>query len=235
MQVTEHSGDTLKYLTLEPDDHNPETPYPMVILLHGFGSNMHDLASLCPSIDPRGYIYVCPNAPLPLEIGLGATGYAWLIPPEGSPEAFLSASDQMAAFYEEVLGRYQVHPGWAVLGGFSQGGVMTYRSGLTNPKRFRGLIALSAWIPDTDGLLAELPEQRDQHIFIAHGWADTMIPLTRAREARRFLESEGYVPHYREYQMGHQTSQEEVDDLAGWLRGVLPPSGPISPRVSKKQ
>ena len=77
MKVTEHAGSALKYLAVEPEGYEPGKPYPMIVLLHGYGSHMGDLASLCPVIDRIGYVYICPNAPLPLGMGFGSSGFAW--------------------------------------------------------------------------------------------------------------------------------------------------------------
>ena len=195
------------------------------MLLHGFGSNMRDLASLCPAIDSEGYVYVCPNAPISVQIGPGTVGYAWF-PPEGgeaSGEARLSSEEALGSLLEEVLERYPVKPGHAVLGGFSQGGMISYSLGLTMPDAFEGLVALSAQIPDPEGLRARLPADRMQAIFIAHGTQDSMIPVDRARRALGFLEAEGYAPEYNEYDMAHQITQDVLDDLVSWIRRVLPP------------
>ena len=228
MNVTEHAGEALRYLAIEPAGFDAGRPYPMVILLHGFGSHMGDLAGLCPSIDSTGYVYVCPNAPTSMDIGFGSTGYAWTVPPEGAPEALASVQSTLSTFMREVLDRYEVAPGQAVLGGFSQGGMLTYLFGLTRPETFAGLAALSAWIPDPDGLKERLPESRAQAVFISHGTADTMLPIESARRSRAFLEGEGYSPLYCEYDMAHEIRPEVVSDLRGWLNGVLPPSEPKS-------
>ena len=102
---------------------------------------------------------------------------------------------------------------------------MTYRYGLPNAHIFRGLVALSAKLSDPDGLRARLPPERSQSIFVAHGTADTMIPVQDARESRRFLEGEGYRPDYREYSMGHEITQEVLSDMASWIRDLLSSGG----------
>ena len=66
-----HQGKDLQYLTVVPDNHAPEVNYPLVIMLHGFGANMQDLAGLAPAIESEGYVYACPNAPIPFNLGLG--------------------------------------------------------------------------------------------------------------------------------------------------------------------
>ncbi len=225
MEVRECQGKTLRYLVIEPDGYVPGRRYPMVVLLHGFGAHMGDLAALCPLIDQQGYIYVCPNAPLPVAVGFGMTGYAWT-PPRGSgtPEDAQRAEEALASLVDEVMDRYGVDPGQVALGGFSQGGMMTYRLGLPTPEVFRGLFVLSSWLPDQDRMRERLPTSRTQPIFIAHGTMDQLIAPAEARKAVQFLESEGYEPQFREYPMGHQITQQEIDDLAAWLKAVLPPA-----------
>ena len=224
MQVREYEGKALRYLAVEPDDYQPDRRYPMVILLHGFGSHMGDLTGLCPAIDKRGYLYAFPNAPIPLQVGYGEVGYGWVYPPESDQNRETQHSaENLASFFEEVMGQYRVEPGQAVLGGFSQGGMMTYLCGLPNPHLFLGLAALSARIPDPDALRSRLPASRAQPVFIAHGTGDTVIPLEYGQRSRRFLETCGYEPEYREYEMGHEITQNVIEDLAGWVRRVLPP------------
>ena len=227
MQAKEHQGKTLRYLTVEPDGYDSDKSYPMVILLHGFGSHMGDLAGLSPAIDSKNYLYVFPNAPLTTQIAPGMTGFAWTpISDDLTPEHLQRAEDALAILIEEVTEQYRIEPGNAILGGFSQGGMMTYQYGLPNPDLFGGLVVLSARILYPHSLLERLPKGRAQSVFIAHGMEDSMISVEEARKARRFLETEGYKPEYREYPMAHEINQDAVTDLSAWIHGVLPPTPP---------
>ena len=223
MRATVHQGEALKYLVIEPDEYDLSRSYPMVVLLHGYGLHMGDLASLCPAIDPRGYIYVCPNAPLSVDLGYGAVGYAWTNPPMGDIASSQSAIDLIATTVDEITADYEVPQGEVVLGGFSQGGMLTYMVGLPKPEIFRGLIVLSARVTDAEGLRSRLPEGRSQAVFVSHGTEDTMIPVEDGRSARQFLEAEGYSPDYHEYSMAHEITADVITDLTRWLHGVLPP------------
>ena len=71
----------------------PATRYPLVVLLHGFGANMQDLASLAPYIDEKGYVYAFPNAPFTVELGPGYTGYSWATGRPGMAPADPNAPD----------------------------------------------------------------------------------------------------------------------------------------------
>ena len=225
METKRYQGKSLQYLVIHPDGYSEEVDYPLVVLLHGFGASMDDLASLSPSIDREGYLYACPNAPLTFEMGPGQVGYGWTPPRgEGTEEDAQRTMELLETFFDEVMAQYHVPVGSVVLAGFSQGGGMTYRCGLARPDRFAGLVALSSNMPDPEELRARLPSQRTQPIFIAHGIYDDLSPVDRAREANAFLESEGYQPQYQEYPMRHEISREVLDDLALWVKVVLPPA-----------
>ncbi len=222
METIQHQGESLTYLTVHPSNYRPEESYPLIILLHGFGADMHDLATLAPAIDHTGYVYVCPNAPVAFQIGPGMVGYGWGA--RGATEDERSVEDMLQTLFSEVIEQYKVSPGRVILGGFSQGAGMTYRCGLDRPDLFAGLIALSGAPRDLEQLRDHLPPQRTQSIFVAHGTDDPMVPVERARNAVAFLKAEGYTPVYNEYRMGHEIPPEVLDDLVPWIHTVLPPS-----------
>ena len=228
MRTERHDGRSLPFLTVLPDDYDSYLSYPLVIMLHGFGAHMGDLAGLAPAIEDRGYVYVCPNAPLAFDFGGGYTGYGWM-PRQNvaSPEEVQAAREKSEAlledFFEEAFEKLNATRGKVALLGFSQGGAMTYRCGLKSPDVFAGLVALSAAIFDPEILRPRLPDNRDQPVFVAHGIRDMQIDVETARATRVFLEAEGYQPQYREYNMGHEIPFEVLRDLIPWLTGVLPP------------
>jgi phospholipase/carboxylesterase len=224
VRAIERQGSTLTYLAIEPDDYDTDAQYPVVVLLHGFGAHMGDLAGLTPAIDPKGYVYICPNAPIQVQLGPGMVGYAWTQPGgAGGPEEAEAAEAMLDALFDEVTEAYRVEPGNLVLGGFSQGCMMSYRVGLPSPQKFRGVLALSGRVTDPSGLRSRLPDKRDQPIFVAHGSRDAVVSVESAREAISFLEAEGYAPEYHEYPMGHEIAQRTINDAAEWIRRVLPP------------
>ena len=224
MRAYERKGSTLTYLAIEPDDYDPNARYPVIALLHGFGAHMGDLAGLTPAIDTRGYVYICPNAPLQVQLGPGMVGYAWTQPGgAGGPDEAQAAETMLDALLEEVTDAYNVEPGNLLLGGFSQGCMMSYRVGLPAPDKFAGVLGLSGRVTDPDDLRQRLPDERDQPIFVAHGALDAVIRVDDARESVRFLQAEGYAPEYHEYQMGHEISQQAINDATEWIKRTLPP------------
>ncbi len=219
-----HEGTGLQYITVVPDDYTPDSSYPLVIMLHGFGANMQDLAGLAPAINATGYVYACPNAPIPFNLGPGHDGFGWMTPRgQGAPDEAEKSEALLSDFFDTVSRQFNVAPGRALLLGFSQGGGMTYRCGLGRADRFAGLAALSATLPDQDELETRLPEERSQPIFVAHGRYDQMVSEDTAHSAKSFLEGNGYSPEFHIYDMGHEISADVLNDLALWIAGVLPP------------
>ena len=226
MKAEINEGSGLQYITIVPDEYDSDSAYPLVVMLHGFGANMQDLAGLAPAINDTGYVYACPNAPIPFELGPGQTGFGWMTPRGGgTPEETAKSEQLLSDFFDTVFEQFHVMPGQALLLGFSQGGGMTYRCGLGRADKFAGLAALSATLPDSDELLARLPSERKQPIFIAQGRYDQMVSEDTAHSAKTFLENNGYSPDFHLYDMGHEISGEELGDLVPWMATVLPPKG----------
>ena len=235
MKFIENQGTSLQYLAIEPNGYKPDASYPIVILLHGFGSQMGDIARLPALIDSEHYIYACPNAPIAMDLG-GFAGYAWApLDGEGARRAQAHAEELLRAFCHEVFAKYNPPGGQAVIAGFSQGGMMAYRAGLTEPEAFRGVAALSSRIPDPQDLRSRLPEKRDQAVFVAHGTMDTLLPIEDGRRSLEFLTAEGYKPTYKEYPMGHEVTPSVLNDFTVWLHEVLPPPGGRKRRLAPRR
>jgi phospholipase/carboxylesterase len=109
-----------------------------------------------------------------------------------------------------------------VLAGFSQGCAMTLMTGLRHPERLAGLVGLSGYLP----LAAKTDAERHaaNHgtpIFLAHGTADPIIPIARARQSRDTLVALGHPVEWHEYAMPHSVCAAEIADLNRWLLRVL--------------
>lgn len=126
-------------------------------------------------------------------------------------------------FVKDVLARYQVSAGRALLLGFSQGGAMALRYGLPRPDLFAGIAVLSGSLRRVEELRPDLPVERDQPIFIAHGEDDSMVPVEWSQRLLAFLEEHGYQPAYQTYPIGHQISPALMADLRAWVKKIFPP------------
>jgi len=107
-----------------------------------------------------------------------------------------------------------------VLGGFSQGGVMSYSVGLgAGRPRPEALVVFSSFIPTVAGFELDLSLPLPP-IAIGHGTLDPVIGVEWGRRARAVLESAGADVLYRETPMGHQLDPAFVREVAQWLPGA---------------
>jgi phospholipase/carboxylesterase len=192
-------------------------PEGALVLFHGRGADELDLFPLLDAFDPeRRLIGATPRGPLSLPPG-GAHWY--VLGGIGTPEAqtffasYNAASEWLDAFVaEQRLGFDRV-----VLGGFSQGGVMTYSLGLgAGRPRPAGLIALSSFIPTVEGFALDLSPPLPP-VAIGHGTLDNVIGVEWGRRARTELEEAGASVLYRETPMFHQIDPDFVREIADWL------------------
>ena len=209
---------------MEPDGYRAGRSYPLVILMHGYGSNMSDLEPLAPMIAREGYLFAFPNAPIRLDFGLGMVGYAWSAPLEADFDAEGQAEGLLEGMIDDVTSRYGIEEGRVVIGGFSQGGMMALRHGLRHPDRFPGIAALSSRLPPQDRPSDAGDTTRGQRVFIAHGTVDDVIHVQEGRAAHDVLSRSGYQSEYHEYKMAHQITPEVIADLSAWLVRTVEPT-----------
>lgn len=223
MERVRYRGNTLEYLTLYPDAYDAKQSYPLIVCLHGFGANKDDLTELAPALDPTGYLYVFPNGPQAAFGGPDGTMRAWY--ERGGNESAEAVQLALAAFdgfVKEVLLRYRIPVGLALLLGFSQGGAMALRHGLPRPEQFAGIAVLSGSLRQVEALQPSLPLTRNQPIFVGHGTADSLVPVDWSHRLITFLEEKRYRPFFQTYPIDHQISPTELRDLRAWLQETLP-------------
>jgi phospholipase/carboxylesterase len=153
-------------------------------------------------------------------------GYSWVAGQSGVepvPEGAPSITELFQGFMDEVIAQTGVEPGNILLGGFSQGGGVTLRFGLPHPEAFKALMVLSGAFRESDQQLVQLPAERTQPIFVAHGTNDAVLEVAMGRSTKAYLENEGYPVTYREYPMAHEISPQEIKDIIPWLHEALPP------------
>lgn len=193
------------------------TPEGALVLFHGRGADELDLFPLLDALDPeRRLVGATPRGPLALPPG-GAHWY--VLGGIGTPEAetFFASYDAASKWLDAFVAEHEVEFERVVLGGFSQGGVMTYSLGLGAARpRPSGLIALSSFIPTVEGFSLDLSQPLPP-VAIGHGTLDNVIGVDWGRRARATLEAAGADVLYRETPMFHQIDPHFVRELADWL------------------
>jgi phospholipase/carboxylesterase len=184
-----------------------------LVLLHGRGVDENDLYPLLDILDPeRRFLGVTPRGPLVLPPG-GAHWYAVRDIGFPEPQTFLSSYELAAEFLDTL----EVPVERAVIGGFSQGAVMTYALGLGRGRpRPAAMIALSGFMPTVQGFELDLSPPLPP-IAIGHGTFDPVISVEWSRRARAPLTEAGADLLYRESPIAHTIDPEFLRELSGWI------------------
>ena len=218
---TLHRDLPLAYLEQTQGDARNE---PLVIFLHGFGSNEEDLFGLKDAL-PSTWTYLSARAPMPVD----ASGYRWFAKKPGDGDydgetADLQRSAQLIEdFVQQATAKYHTQADRVFLVGFSQGAIMSYEVGLRKPALVRGIAALSGSVLPV--LKAELKADAALDklaIFIGHGTLDQALPYASATRANEVLLGLGLRPEFHGYVgMPHTINEAEVQDLKAWLEKSL--------------
>lgn len=196
-------------------------PAGALVLFHGRGTSEHDLYPLLDALDPeRRLVGATPRGPLVLPPG----GAHWYVVREigyPDPETFMSSYDLASAWLDELAKETGIPAERTVLGGFSQGAVMSWALGLGRGRpRPAGIIALSGFIPTVEGFELDLSPPLPP-IAIGHGSHDPVISVEWSRKARAELEDAGADVVYRESPMAHSVDPRFISELAAWLPDVI--------------
>lgn len=199
-----------------------DTP-PLLLLLHGVGSNEDDLFGLAPYLDER-FLIISVRAPNTL----GPGSYAWFdvdFTPQGpviDPAQAEASREALIDFIGEAITAYSADPNQVYMMGFSQGAIMSSSVALTRPDLVAGVVLMSGRIlPEVQPLMAAPEKLEGLPILVVHGIVDTVLPITHGRASRQLLASLPVELTYHEYPMGHEVSQESLADVSSWLSAQL--------------
>jgi phospholipase/carboxylesterase len=213
---------SLTHLIQEPRVKSARRP-PLLLLLHGVGSNEEDLLGLAPYLDER-FLIVSARAP----VVMGPGSYGWFnieFTPEGLVADIEQAKRSLKAlpgFIDELVEAYSADEGCVYLAGFSQGAMMSLALMLTRPEKIAGVAAMSGRVPaQVLGHTPDLEKLAGMQVIVTHGVYDPVLPIEHGRAARKYLESLPVELTYREYPMAHEVSMESLRDVSAWLRKSL--------------
>ncbi|MFV5692631.1 alpha/beta hydrolase [Flavobacterium sp. LT1R49] len=209
---------SLEYKIREPKiklDKNP-----LLLLLHGYGSNEEDLFSFATEL-PDEYYIISARAPYNMQYG----AYAWYAINFDADENKFSDHEQakisrdlIAQFIDELIQTYPIDSKNITLVGFSQGSILSYAIALSHPDKVQRVVALSGYV--SEPILEENYLRNDLtklKIFHSHGTADQVIPVEWARKTKPFLDKLGIKSTYKEYPVGHGVAPQNFYDFKNWL------------------
>ena len=195
---------------------------PLLILLHGYGSNEQDLFSFAEEL-PEELLIVSTQAPY--EMGYGA--YAWYAINFDDVKGKFSDLKQaktsivkIADFIDEIKTKYNTNPDKTFLLGFSQGAILSYSLSFMYPNKVNYVVALSGYI-NQDMIPKKISKGIKTEYYCSHGTVDQVLPVDWARKSKPFLDNLGLENVYSEYNVGHGVAPQNFYSFKTWIEERL--------------
>jgi len=184
------------------------------VLLHGRGADEYDLFPLLDALDPeRRLLGITPRGPLSLPPG-GAHWYRLGGIPTPDPATFFATLEAAAAFLETL----PVPIERTVLGGFSQGAVMSWALGLgAGRPRPAAIVALSGFMPEVEGFALDLTDLEGYPVAVAHGSLDPVIAVEFGRAAAERARAAGAALLWRETPVPHTIDPRLLPEVRAFV------------------
>jgi len=196
---------------------------PVLILLHGYGSDENDLFSFAQEL-PEELFIISAKAPYPMQpygnawyaINFDADKGKW----SDNDEA-IQSRDLIATFIDQVCETYPVNKDNVNLLGFSQGCILSFAVAFTYPEKLKNIIGLSGYV--NEDLFTTQPKEAYKHlnIYTSHGSVDQVIPVDWARKTAPFLDNLDINYKYNEFPVGHGVAPQNFYEFKTWLQGLI--------------
>jgi phospholipase/carboxylesterase len=207
---------------------------PVVILLHGFGAPGDDLVSLADVLHvPASTRFVFPEGPLSLSFGPRDARAWWLIDmariaadqaagrirdlSNEIPKGLAPARETMLAFLKEVELKFGADPRKTVLGGFSQGAMLSCDLMLRTTQPYAGLIQLSGTLLAIQEWAPLLQKRKGLPVFQSHGMQDELLPYVGAERLRDTLIHAGLSVEWHSFRGGHEIPRTVLQRLGPFI------------------
>ena len=210
---------------------------PLVVLLHGFGAPGTDLVPLARVMEvDRATRFAFPEAPLELPAAYGGGRAWWMLDmaklqramvrgvprdlrselPEGLPEA----REKLARTLEALTEALTVPEGQLVLGGFSQGAMLSCDQALHSDRALAGLGLLSGAYVAEAWWKERFANRENLRVFQSHGRRDPILAFDAAERLRAAMEGAGWDVRWHPFGGAHEIPMGVLDELAAFVRSV---------------
>ncbi|HTE49577.1 MAG TPA: hypothetical protein VK698_01805 [Kofleriaceae bacterium] len=219
------------------DDGSGSGDGPVVVLLHGFGAPGDDLVPLAGALDaPPGTRFAFPAAPTALPGQWGAGRAWWMVDAsrfervargdiaglaDEVPPGLAGAREGVIAMLDALAAELGVPDERIVLGGFSQGAMLSCDVALRTGRQLAGLVLMSGTMLCRPEWLALLPRRASLRVFQSHGTQDPMLPFELARELRDEMTRAGIPVDWIEFGGGHEIPRQALVGASVFLGRVL--------------
>jgi phospholipase/carboxylesterase len=197
--------------------------YPLLIWLHGPGTDERQLMRIIPVVSMRNYVAVAPRG---VEIVRedGTKTWGW----SQSPEQLHQAEQQILDSIDDAQQRFHISPSRLFLAGFGCGGTMAFRMAMSYPAQFAGVLSIGGCFPLGQSPLRQWSEARRLAVFLAVGRDSLEYPPAKACDDLRLFHAAGLSVTLRQYPAGHELSPQILRDVDRWIiEQITSPAGSV--------
>jgi phospholipase/carboxylesterase len=210
---------------------------PVVVLLHGFGAPGDDLVPLWRTLgSPAGTRFVFPAAPIDLGPRYMGGRTWWLVDLEERarrqalgatrdlaevPAGIDAARDAIDAFLDDTERTLRPATGKVLLGGFSQGAILSLDTALRSKRALAGLVLLSGTHVAADEWASRFEGRRGLPVFMSHGQSDDILPFAVSDALRVTLTGHGLPVEWVPFRGGHAIPANVISKVSAFLQRVL--------------
>jgi len=204
-----------------PSSYDAGKAYPLVVGLHGNGSNADNMMRSLPIDAFPGMICAAPEGAY-LRTDLASQRgehFSWYLP--DAARDLRSVLDELTSDYvlrvlDDVSQRHRVSK--VILLGFSQGVSVAYLTALRNPARVAGVAAFAGGFPRTSITPEQIKAGSHIRVMIAHGTEDQQVRVEASERARDLLREAGYKVHFETFDAGHVLAPDAMRSAGHWIR-----------------
>ena len=211
--------------------HGKNEPTHAVIWLHGLGASANDFPPVVPELglsDERSIRFVFPQAPdKAITINGGMRMPAWYdikgtsLEDKQDSEGMRESQATVEALIDQQIAM-GIPSRNIILAGFSQGGAVTYFTGVRSQHQLAGLLTMSTYCPfDKDTAKERSEINKNTPIFASHGTLDPVVDLSMGQASVEHLQQLGYAVEWKTYRMEHQVVMEQIQDIGAWINKVF--------------
>lgn len=196
----------------------PGKKFPALFVMHGIGSNEHNMLSLVNGLEGSFFIFSVRG-----HLSQGP-GFAYFtIQGYGKPhrEVFDEGINKLADFIDYASANYPIDPEQVYLMGFSQGAIVSMTLALTLGNKIKGIMALSGYIPQFVKEEYKINLGKHLSVFISHGEYDQVLPYEWGKENVEYFTKLGVHVTFKTYPEGHTVSEKNLQDFQAWILNDL--------------
>ena len=214
-----------------PQDAAPTSIKHSIIWLHGLGATADDFPPIVPHLGldasrPIRFIFPqAPDRPITINGGMRMPGWYDIKGLDLAAKEDREGVEESKATVEALI-QQQIDSGVPaeniILAGFSQGGAVTYYSGVRTQYKLAGLLTLSTYLVFLDQTEAEQSGvNQSSPIFASHGTQDPVVPVALGQQSVEALQGLGYSVQWQTYPMQHEVTLPQIEAIGQWINAVF--------------